>query len=55
MDEKAILHYPESKFCFATNKNTVCLRLRISKSDVPEKIGVYTAASILMRSNAKRR
>ncbi|MDE5896590.1 MAG: glycoside hydrolase family 13 protein, partial [Clostridia bacterium] len=43
---------------FATNKNTVCLRLRISKSDVPEKIGViyggkYTYA--LERKTAEMR
>lgn len=40
MDEKAILHSPESKFCFALNANTLCLRLRISKSDFPEKVNV---------------
>lgn len=40
MDEKAILHYPESKFCFATGGNTVCLRLRISKDDKPDRIDV---------------
>ena len=40
MDEKAILHYPESKFCFAHDKSTVRLRLRIAKSDAPEKISV---------------
>lgn len=58
MDEKAILHYPESKFCFALNKNTVCLRLRIAKSDLPEKISViyggkYTYA--LERQTAEMR
>ena len=40
MDEKAILHYPESKFCFALRKNAICLRLRISKSDMPEEVSV---------------
>ncbi len=40
MNELAIEHIPESRYCFAENKNTVTLRLRISKSDVPEKIEV---------------
>lgn len=40
MNENAILHMPESKFCFATGKNKICLRLRISKHDFPEKISV---------------
>lgn len=40
MDEKALLHYPESKFCFASGGNTVSLRLRISRSDTPEKVCV---------------
>lgn len=50
MDEKAILHYPESKFCYALNRNTVCLRLRISKADAPDRVevvygGKYTYAT----------
>lgn len=40
MDEKAILHTPESKYCFALNERTICLRLRISKTDFPDKIAV---------------
>lgn len=40
MDEKAILHSPESKLCFALNANTICLRLRISKQDKPGQIRV---------------
>ncbi len=40
MDEKAILHYPESKFCFAKKENTICLRLRISKVDIPDSIKI---------------
>lgn len=40
MDEKAILHSPESKFCFALDENTVCLRLRISKDDAPLSVSV---------------
>lgn len=50
MDEKAILHSPESKFCFALNENTICLRIRISRADYPEKVkviygGKYTYAA----------
>ena len=33
-------HIPESKYCFAVNKNTVALRLRISRDDIPEQIEV---------------
>lgn len=49
MDEMAIQHSPESKYCFALNANTLCLRLRISKKDFPEKVrviygGKYTFA-----------
>lgn len=40
MNESAILHYPESKYCFAVDSDTVCLRLRIDKSDVPERVAV---------------
>ncbi len=40
MNESAILHFPESKFCFATGGGGVCLRLRIAKSDFPDKISV---------------
>lgn len=50
MNESAILHYPESKFCYALNKNTLNLRLRISRCDNPEIVEVvygskYTFAS----------
>ncbi|MGN0813970.1 MAG: alpha amylase N-terminal ig-like domain-containing protein [Candidatus Coproplasma sp.] len=40
MNESAILHYPESKYCYATGANTVCLRLRISRKDIPDKVKV---------------
>lgn len=40
MNENAILHVPESKFCFATDKDEIRLRLRISRDDRPEKINV---------------
>lgn len=40
MNENAILHIPESKYCFAVGNNKICLRLRISKEDCPDKINV---------------
>ena len=40
MNESAMQHIPESKYCFAVNKNTVALRLRISRDDIPEQIEV---------------
>ena len=40
MNESAILHYPESKYCYAVDASTVCLRLRISRKDTPEEVKV---------------
>ncbi|HBN13296.1 MAG TPA: alpha-glycosidase [Clostridiales bacterium] len=40
MNENAILHIPESKFCFALKSNEICLRLRVSKLDFPDKVRV---------------
>ncbi len=59
MNEFAIEHIPESKYCFAENKNTVTLRLRISKYDNPEKIeviygGKYEYASARYTADMKR-
>ncbi len=50
MNQHAILHYPESNYCFAKNADTVVLRLRISKDDRPERVrviygGKYTFAT----------
>ena len=38
MNEKAMMHVPESKYCFAPDENRVRLRLRISKTDFPDKV-----------------
>lgn len=59
MNEFAIEHTPESKYCFAENKNTVTLRLRISKYDTPEKIqviygGKYDYASVRYTADMQR-
>lgn len=40
MNENAILHIPESKFCFALKPNEICLRLRVSKFDIPDRVRV---------------
>lgn len=40
MNESAMQHIPESKYCFAINNNTVALRLRISRQDNPDSIEV---------------
>lgn len=40
MIECAMLHMPESKYCFALSGNEICLRLRISKKDFPEHVNV---------------
>lgn len=59
MDEKAILHYPESKYCFALDENTLRLRLRISKDDFPDEVnlvygGKYEYALTRERAKASR-
>ncbi|MCI9407429.1 MAG: alpha-glycosidase [Clostridia bacterium] len=38
MNEKAMIHTPESKYCFALDENRVKLRLRISAGDIPDRI-----------------
>lgn len=40
MDEFAMQHVPESKYCFAVNSNTMALRLRVSREDKPDKVEV---------------
>ena len=40
MNKQAILHVPDSKFCFAVDEKTVILRLRTSKCDKFDYIGV---------------
>ncbi|MDR1541784.1 MAG: glycoside hydrolase family 13 protein [Clostridiales bacterium] len=40
MNELAMLHVPESKYCFALNEKTVALRLRIDRKDKPFSISV---------------
>ncbi len=40
MNENAIFHEPESKYCFATERNKIKLRLRIAHTDKPEKVEV---------------
>lgn len=40
MIECAMLHTPESKYCFAISGDEICLRLRISKKDNPECVNV---------------
>ncbi len=40
MNEIAILHIPESQYCFATDTNTVRLRVRLDKSDTPSAVNV---------------
>ncbi len=40
MTENAIFHEPESKYCFATGKNTLKLRLRVARYDKIDKIEV---------------
>ena len=59
MNEFAIEHIPESKYCFAEDKNTVTLRLRVSKYDMPEKVevvygGKYDYATVQLRAIMKR-
>ena len=41
MIEYAILHYPESKYCFALDNKTVELRIRIARVDNPDIYVIY--------------
>lgn len=59
MNECAILHTPESKFCFALSKNEVVLRLRISSDDHPLSVNViyggkYDFARVRLSAEMKR-
>lgn len=40
MNKQAILHIPESKYCYPINQNTIVLRLRLDKEDVVDSIEV---------------
>ena len=40
MNEFAMQHIPESKYCFAVDEHAIALRLRVSKYDIPDKIEV---------------
>lgn len=48
MNESAILHYPESKYCYAVDASTVCLRLRISRKDTPEEVKVIYGGEVFI-------
>lgn len=41
MNEYALLHIPESKYCYATNKNKISLRLRTAREDHPTVKVIY--------------
>ena len=60
MNENAILHMPESKFCFASDTREIRLRLRISKYDFPDGVSViyggkYSYALTRSRAEMLRR
>ncbi len=40
MNKQAILHIPESKYCYPVNQNTVVLRLRMDKKDDVDRVEV---------------
>ncbi len=41
MLEEAIFHKPETEYCYAKNENTVALRLRVAKQDMPQISVIY--------------
>lgn len=60
MNEHAICHIPESKYCFAVDTHTVKLRLRIDKNDRPDKVqavygGKYDFAILQKTATMSRR
>lgn len=40
MNKQAILHIPESKYCYPVDQNTIVLRLRVDKEDAPDRVEV---------------
>ncbi len=40
MNKQAILHIPESKYCYPINQNTLVLRLRMDKGDCVDRVEV---------------
>lgn len=40
MNKQAILHIPQSKYCYPINQNSVVLRLRMDKNDAPDRVEV---------------
>lgn len=59
MNEHAICHIPESKYCFAVDTHAVKLRLRIDKNDMPYRVqvvygGKYDFATVQKTAEMKR-
>ncbi|WOO37757.1 glycoside hydrolase family 13 protein [Anaerocolumna sp. AGMB13020] len=40
MNKQAILHIPQSKYCYPIDQNSVVLRLRMDKNDAPDRVEV---------------
>jgi glycosidase len=54
MNEQAMLHVPESKYCFAASANAIVLRLRIAKEDAPDEINVVYGGKYDIQAEQKR-
>lgn len=53
MNEHAICHIPESKYCFAVGTRAVKLRLRIDKNDMPHSVQVVYGGKYDFATNQK--
>lgn len=46
MNESAILHIPDSQYCFAVGEKKLVIRLRMAKEDADASVTLIYAASI---------
>lgn len=53
MNEQALLHIPDSKYCFAVDEHHLVLRLRVDKNDPVEKVEVIYESKYLFHEQQK--
>ncbi len=54
MNKQAILHIPDSKYCFPTDNKKLVLRLRVDKQDLIDRIDVIYESKYLIQTQQKR-
>ena len=53
MNKQALLHIPDSKFCFPLDKNTLVLRLQMDKSEIIDKVEVVYGCKYTIHEEQK--